>query len=188
MQTSNFWHFSREPGDPRIVSISTGNPEWFQGRRYPALAPRWNMLKMDEATYREEYRKILDKLDPQKVFDDLGEDAILLCWEKPGAFCHRRLVAEWLEEKLGVKVPEFVPEPLAERTASRDYCCFLLSPDCFSGDQLKDLGRWVFQVGRETFSYDGHYNEAKKKALEVARSRGVRAVETFYNPTLYPRL
>ena len=61
---------------------------------------------MGEATYRVEYQKILDKLDPQKVFDDLGEDAILLCWEAPGKFYHRRLVAEWLEKHLGVTVPE----------------------------------------------------------------------------------
>jgi len=36
----------------------------------------------------------------------LGEDAILLCWENSGVFCHRRLVAEWFEEELGVSVPE----------------------------------------------------------------------------------
>jgi hypothetical protein len=44
--------------------------------------------------------------DPQKVFEDRGEDTILLCWEAPGKFCRRRLVAAWLEEKLGVQVPE----------------------------------------------------------------------------------
>jgi hypothetical protein len=64
------------------------------------------MLKMDEAAYREEYQKILDKLDPQEVFEYLGENAILLCWEPPGKFCHRRLVAEWFERELGVEVPE----------------------------------------------------------------------------------
>ena len=58
---------------------------------------------MDEASYREAYQKILDGLDPQKVFEDLGEDAILLCWEAPGKFCRRRLVAAWLEEKLGFR-------------------------------------------------------------------------------------
>ena len=41
-----------------------------------------------------------------EVFEDLGEDAILLCWEAPGKFCRGRLVAAWLEEKLGVQVPE----------------------------------------------------------------------------------
>jgi uncharacterized protein (DUF488 family) len=64
------------------------------------------MLKLDEATYQVEYQKILDNLDPRQVFDDLGEDAILLCWEAPGKFCHRRLVAAWLEKHLGRSVPE----------------------------------------------------------------------------------
>jgi hypothetical protein len=110
MQTSNFWHFTGEPDDPRLVSIALWAPGWYKGRRrYPALAPRRNMLKLDEATYRVEYRKILDKLDPQEVFEDLGENAIMLCWEPPGKFCHRRLVAEWLEENLGVRVPELPP-------------------------------------------------------------------------------
>jgi uncharacterized protein (DUF488 family) len=64
------------------------------------------MLKMDEDTYREEYQKILDNLDPRKVYEDLGKNSILICWEAPGKFCHRRLVAEWLEKHLGVTVPE----------------------------------------------------------------------------------
>ena len=44
-------------------------------------------MTMDEASYREAYKKILDGLDPQKVFEDLGEDAIFLCWEPPNKFC-----------------------------------------------------------------------------------------------------
>ena len=107
MHTSNFWHFTGEPDDPRLVSIALWSPGWYRGRRrYPALAPRRSMLKMAEDAYRVEFQKILDKLAPQKVFEDLGEDAIMLCWEPPGKFCHRRLVAKWLEEKLGVTVPE----------------------------------------------------------------------------------
>jgi hypothetical protein len=107
MHTSNFWHFTGEPDDPRLVSIALWAPGWYKGRRrYLALAPRRNMLKMDEDAYREEYQKILDKLDPYQVYEDLGAEAIMLCWEPPGKFCHRRLVAAWLEEKLGVQVPE----------------------------------------------------------------------------------
>lgn len=71
------------------------------------LAPPWSLVKMeDEKEYTKEYRKILDKLDPAMVLEDLGEGAILLCWEKAGEFCHRRLVAEWLEEHLGITVNE----------------------------------------------------------------------------------
>ena len=54
----------------------------------------------------EEYKRVvLSNLDPAKVYADLS-DAILLCWERPGEDCHRRLVAEWIESSLGVKVPE----------------------------------------------------------------------------------
>jgi hypothetical protein len=110
VKTSNFSRICRQPTDfwNSTVSIALRAPNWYRGRRYSALAPRREMLKMDEATYRVEYQKILDKLDPQKVLDDLGEDAVLLCWEAPGKFCHRRLVAEWLEKHLGRPVPELV--------------------------------------------------------------------------------
>jgi hypothetical protein len=108
MFTSSFWRFYLKKYS-RLVSIALKSPEWFRGRRYPALAPGRNMLKLDEAAYRVEFQKILDKLDPQKVYEDLGPEAILLCWEPLGQFCHRRLVAEWLEERLGVKVPELSP-------------------------------------------------------------------------------
>jgi uncharacterized protein (DUF488 family) len=65
------------------------------------------MLKMTNGEYRAAYQEILDRLDPRKVYQELGEDAILLCFEKAGEFCHRRLVAEWLERELGVEVPEW---------------------------------------------------------------------------------
>jgi uncharacterized protein (DUF488 family) len=40
------------------------------------------------------------------VFNELGEDAILLCWESPEKFCHRHLVADWLSKKLDIKITE----------------------------------------------------------------------------------
>jgi hypothetical protein len=44
-------------------------------------------------------------LNPVRVADEL-EGKVLLCWELPGQFCHRRLVAEWLEKNLLIEVPE----------------------------------------------------------------------------------
>ena len=105
MHTSYFWRFYRSRSK-RLVSIALKTPEWFQGWHYPALAPREDMLHLGEEEYRREYQAILDKLDPRQVYADLGPNAVLLCWERPGEFCHRRLVAEWLEKNLGVKVPE----------------------------------------------------------------------------------
>jgi hypothetical protein len=100
--SSKLWH------GKNAVAISQGVPQWYKGRVYKALAPSWELVKIkDVAEYTRRYKKeVLSKLDPKQVYKHLGEDAILLCWEKPGEFCHRRLVAEWLEEALGIKVPE----------------------------------------------------------------------------------
>jgi hypothetical protein len=48
---------------------------------------------------------VLSKLDPKQVAAEL-DGCILLCYEKDSTFCHRRIVAEWLEAALGIKVPE----------------------------------------------------------------------------------
>ena len=34
------------------------------------------------------------------------DDIILLCYEEPGEFCHRRLVADYLELMTGIYIPE----------------------------------------------------------------------------------
>lgn len=104
MKTSNF---ARNGRHPKAVAISRGVPKWYKGRRYLKLAPSWELIKIEDPQFTKlYYRYILDRLDPKKVYKELGQDAILLCWEKPGEFCHRRVVARWLEEKLGIEVPE----------------------------------------------------------------------------------
>jgi hypothetical protein len=39
------------------------------------------------------------------------------------------------------------------------------------GKQPRGYGKWAFEVGRETYFFDGFYSEAKKAAFEVARDR-----------------
>lgn len=72
------------------------------------------MIKIeDKELYKKLYtEQVLNKLDSKQVFDELGENTVLLCYEKKAgiengiATCHRRLVADWLEEKLNIKVDE----------------------------------------------------------------------------------
>jgi len=123
MQTSNF---ARSGSHPKAVAISRTQPRGWTGRAYEPLAPPWRLLQaaksgaIDEAEYIRRYRaEVLSKLDPTRVYADLGEDAVLLCWERSGAFCHRRLVAEWFEEKLGVAVPELCEGGADDRGQSR---------------------------------------------------------------------
>jgi len=52
------------------------------------------------------YEQVLEKLDPYIVCLALNGNAVLLCWEKPFEFCHRHLVAEWLNNNLNCGVRE----------------------------------------------------------------------------------
>ena len=36
-----------------------------------------------------------------------GHDVILLCFEKPGEFCHRHLVVQWLNQFTNQKIIEY---------------------------------------------------------------------------------
>ena len=114
MKTSNF---KISGADPNAVSIAR-YPPWrgpsaFKGRRYQALAPSkallsaWKAGEISQAKYIEWfYQETLSPLNPAQVFKELGADAILLCYEPPGEFCHRRIVAEWLEKALSASIPE----------------------------------------------------------------------------------
>lgn len=109
MKTSEYWKNGKHPN---AVSVAARAPNWYRGRQYKKLAPKFHFFKKfkedrDEAFYTEQYNKeVLGVLDPKEVYEELGEDAILLCWEKSGNFCHRRLIAEWLEKALDITIEE----------------------------------------------------------------------------------
>jgi hypothetical protein len=95
---------------PQAVAISLGVPRGWRGARCTVLAPPRPLIKiMDPETFIPLYKaQVLDKLDPHKIIKDLGGDNfIMLCWEAPGVFCHRRVVAAWMRKETGVLVEEF---------------------------------------------------------------------------------
>jgi len=109
IQTSYFAKYKGE----NAVSISLSKPKWYTNcREYKKLAPSWALLNKykqnkDEEYYIEHYYKdVLDKLNPKQVYEELGENAVLLCWEK-SRFCHRFIVSAWLQDKLGIEIKEF---------------------------------------------------------------------------------
>lgn len=111
MKTS---YYAKSAKNPNAVSIAVKAPDWYKGREYKKLAPKYWFLKKykedgDKLFYQERYyEEVLLKLDPQEVYNDLGPNAVLLCWEKSGEFCHRHLVAAWLRAKLGVEIDELI--------------------------------------------------------------------------------
>jgi hypothetical protein len=87
------------------VSIARFKPRWYAGFTYLKLAPTSDMLKMPNEQYNEKFNRILSKLDPVRVVEELkaksgGQPVVLLCYEKSGSFCHRQTVAEWLNRYL----------------------------------------------------------------------------------------
>ncbi len=109
MYTSNY---RKHGAHPDAVSIAGRAPDWFGGKQFKKLAPKYWFFKKykedgDEEFYiAQYYEEVLNKLDPKEVYKELGEEAVLLCWEPPGKFCHRRLVAEWLQKALGIIIEE----------------------------------------------------------------------------------
>jgi len=105
-------YFAKAGTHPNAISIAAYNPSWFKGRSYPDLAPPWTLVSMykkgyiSKDDYELKYIKILEELDPQKVIKDLGENAVLLCYEKPSEFCHRHIVAQWLSDRTGITITE----------------------------------------------------------------------------------
>lgn len=117
MQTS---YFAKSGNNPRAVAISNGTKGFDRIRKCEALIPPWwlvDQLKRKETTAEEFtriYRAQLDKLNPRLIAAQLGDEAILLCWEKPGDFCHRRIVADWLKETMDMNVPEIGYTPVEQ--------------------------------------------------------------------------
>lgn len=97
------------------VSISLYPPIWRKWTQLRHFAPTKDILfnSSGQENYTERFNKeILGKLDPNEMKQLIniisqGKDIALICFEKPGDFCHRHLVADWLTEKLGVEIEEF---------------------------------------------------------------------------------
>ena len=118
MMTSNYAALSKIAAPLCPVSISRGKPRWLKGgwlkhcqpgtvgKNYDDLAPTAKALKASDEEYDKAFAKILAGLDPRKVYDELGEGAVLLCFCESNTFCHRRIVAEWFEFHLDVMIPE----------------------------------------------------------------------------------
>lgn len=120
------YHSVTPPTRPGAISISLYPPKGQGYREYKKLAPgkKWfRSATRDE--YLRLFAEILMGLDPHETWDELheiafnhgvelgmsetdalGVEPIILCFESPGSFCHRRLVAQWFQTALGVTIEE----------------------------------------------------------------------------------
>ena len=100
------------------VGISGWTPDGYNGATYKKLAPKyawwreWHDKNLSTDWYTQKYYEtVLNPLNPAKVVTDLqkiGENVVLLCFETPEKFCHRHIVAKWLQDKANVNVVEYM--------------------------------------------------------------------------------
>jgi len=99
------------------ISIAGKAPDWYDGLEYKKLAPKWSFFKEwkdgshkgDNNYYtRQFYLQVLKETTVEYVKADLFglsdgylDKVVLVCYEKPGDFCHRHLVADWINKYEG---------------------------------------------------------------------------------------
>lgn len=103
-----------------LISISgdRGKMIGFTGKALPQLAPKlefWNIwhsnigkISQEENTeyyIKEYYKQVLLKVNIEELLKN-EKNPILLCYEKSEEFCHRHIVAEYIQMKYGIVVPE----------------------------------------------------------------------------------
>ena len=113
--TSYFAKLSKIPSNITPIAICGKSPEWYKGIQYKKLAPKYDFFMKWKENHDNDYyikcfnEQVLDKTDILTVIRDLidlsnadgglvGKNICLICYEKPSDFCHRHLVADWLNK------------------------------------------------------------------------------------------
>ena len=118
--TSNYKNCKTNILNTYSISKDKGEDAKYKGKSYPSLAPKkefWNIWK-SHINYKDEYEnnlyyteqyylQVLRNLDPENIINNLY-NSVLLCYEDNNSFCHRGLVAAWLELLLDIEVPEII--------------------------------------------------------------------------------
>ena len=97
------------------IGVALWPPRFFRGISMKQVAPRRYMLddRLTDEEYIRMYRNdVLRLVDARSFIQDLerasrGMDVALCCFEKPGDFCHRHILAKWLNEQTGIEASEF---------------------------------------------------------------------------------
>ena len=115
--TSYFAQLKNLPNTIAPIAICGKSPDWYTGLQYKKLAPKIGFFQEWKKTHDNDYyvkcfyEQVLSFLTADQVMRELnalsgGKDVALLCYEKPGDFCHRHIVSEWLN-KSGYDVHEY---------------------------------------------------------------------------------
>ena len=117
--TSSYDSIKNDKYNNFLVSVSgdRGKRANYVGECFPILAPKkdfwlnWhfrnNPYSIENIEYyvTEYYKQVLSTLNVDEVVERL-QNKILLCYEPYDEFCHRDIIAYWIELVLGKEIPE----------------------------------------------------------------------------------
>jgi hypothetical protein len=107
---TNFSNAKKYVGDR--YSIALYNPPTLNGfGELPLFYPTQAMLhtkkagEMTEEEYTRQYLELLAQRRPKiaNVLPVIASGSVLCCWCAPGEFCHRRILAAWLEDNFSIE-------------------------------------------------------------------------------------
>ncbi len=121
--TSYFAKLKSLPDNIVPISICRKASDWYKGLQYKKLAPKYDFFMKWKLNHDNDYyikcfnEQVLDKLNISDVMKDLidkvktvednkEKEICLICYEKPSDFCHRHLIADWLN-KNGIECKEW---------------------------------------------------------------------------------
>lgn len=123
--TSYFAKLKSLPENIIPISICGKAPDWYKGLQYKKLAPKYDFFMKWKENHDNDYyikcfnEQVLNKTNVLAVLkelidltssvsdeDRIGKEICLICYEKPSDFCHRHLVADWLN-KNGITCEEY---------------------------------------------------------------------------------
>ena len=100
----------------KVIGIALYPPRWFNGISLKQVSPTKSILFAKDQTQEEYIRRykseVLAQQDIRQFLRTVehasgGQDVALCCYEKPGDFCHRHILAEWIKGKTGVEIEEY---------------------------------------------------------------------------------
>ena len=125
MKTSYFYRLQNN-GISGAISIAVGRPKYIEiHHETRRLAPTWALLKgfragiITEKEYTIQFNAMLAGLNVDDVLAEIRQqvksparqsghaEPVLMCHCSPTKFCHRHLVAEWIERSTNLVVEEF---------------------------------------------------------------------------------
>lgn len=114
--TSYFAKFNLfDPNKFELISIARVTPKWINNIKVSnTLCPPWKIISdhksrnITDFEYEDMYLSCIPDNTPS-VLEGFSEKIlpkipVLFCYEGPGKFCHRHILAEWVNKRLGYEL------------------------------------------------------------------------------------